>query len=65
MENKQTSTTSQFVTKAEDINISALKEMKSAKNMDDVENTMTKALKQAEARYGRPMTYAEMRGEFG
>jgi hypothetical protein len=47
------------------INTEAVSDMKKATSMAQVDQIMSTAFKQMEQKYGRPMTYAEMRAEFG
>ena len=48
-----------------DINTAAVAEMNKATSMEQVAQIMHNAVKEMEKKYGRPMTYAELRAEFG
>ena len=48
-----------------EINKQAVAEIGQAQTFERVEQIMANALSQAATKYGRPLTYAEMRAEFG
>ena len=48
-----------------DINANAVVQLKYATSIDEADCIMANAISEMEKKYGRPLTYSEMRGEFG